>query len=64
MTQSPPGVLTRSVRYQPDAGRLLQHLAAQDLVATVADGSRPLDAVLLESVDIATKASRTTIARQ
>ena len=62
MTQSPPGVLTRSVRYQPDAGRLLQHLAAQDLVATVADGSRPLDAVLLESVDIATKASRTTIA--
>lgn len=64
MTLRPPTVLTRTVRYAHDGGRLLEHLAAAGLIATTDDGSgaRPLDAVLLESVDIATKASRTTIA--
>ena len=64
MTLRPPTVLTRTVRYAHDGGRLLEHLAAGGLIATTDDGSRarPLDAVLLESVDIATKVSRTTIA--
>ena len=64
MTLRPPTVLTRTVRYAHDGGRLLEHLAAAGLIATTDDGSgaRPLDAVLLESVDIATKVSRTTIA--
>lgn len=66
-TASPtsPTVLTRPVRYQSDGGLLLQHLAAADLIATTPDDAgrpRPLDSVLLESVDIATKVSRTTIA--
>ncbi|MBM6979938.1 MAG: anthranilate synthase component 1 [Actinomyces succiniciruminis] len=64
MTLPPPTVLTRSVRYQHDGGTLLEHLARTGLIATTADTGepRPLDTVLLESVDIATKASRTTIA--
>lgn len=64
MTLRPPTVLTRTVRYAHDGGRLLERLAADGLIATTDDGSgaRPLDTVLLESVDIATKASRTTIA--
>ena len=64
MTLRPPTVLTRTVRYAHDGGRLLEHLTAAGLIATTDDGSRarPLDAVLLESVDIATKVSRTTIA--
>ena len=64
MTLRPPTVLTRTVRYAHDGGRLLEHLAAAGLIATTDDGpgARPLDAVLLESVDIATKVSRTTIA--
>lgn len=64
MTLRPPTVLTRTVRYAHDGGRLLEHLAAAGLIATTDDGSgaRPLDTVLLESVDIATKVSRTTIA--
>ena len=65
MTLRPPTVLTRTVRYAHDGGRLLEHLAAAGLIATTTDdgpGARPLDAVLLESVDIATKVSRTTIA--
>ncbi|WP_103061480.1 anthranilate synthase component 1 [Actinomyces qiguomingii] len=64
MTLPQPTVLTRSVRYQDDAGRLLEYLARAGLIATAqdTDGPRPLDAVLLESVDIATKVSRTTIA--
>ena len=65
MTLRPPTVLTRTVRYAHDGGRLLEHLAAAGLIATTTDdgpGARPLDTVLLESVDIATKVSRTTIA--
>ncbi|MBW3070107.1 anthranilate synthase component 1 [Actinomyces sp. 594] len=65
MTLPPPAVLTRSVRYQHDGGTLLEHLARRSLISTTVDVSenpRPLDAVLLESVDIATKVSRTTIA--
>ena len=60
----PPRVVTRAVAYPPDAGRLLEHLARTGLVGTVGvpGGTRPVDAVLLESVDTATKASRTTIA--
>ena len=65
-TGSPTGptVFTRQVRYQSDGGLLLEHLAA-GLIATTPDDAgrpRPLDSVLLESVDIATKVSRTTIA--
>ena len=63
---TPPSVLTRRVRYPQDAGRLLERLAAVGLVATTEDPAtgrrRPVDTVLLESVDIATKVSRTTIA--
>ena len=63
MTLRPPTVLTRTVHYAHDGGRLLEHLAAAGLIATTDDGpgARPLDTVLLESVDIATGASRTTI---
>ena len=63
-TPLPPRVVTRAVAYPPDAGRLLEHLARTGLVGTVGvpGGTRPVDAVLLESVDTATKASRTTIA--
>ncbi|MDO4900606.1 anthranilate synthase component 1 [Actinomyces sp.] len=65
MTPPPPAVLTRSVRYHDDAGRLLEHLARRGVIAATTDPAgnpRPLDAVLLESVDITTKVSRTTIA--
>lgn len=65
MTLPPPTVRTRTVRYHADGGLLLEHLASQGLVATTADSggrARPVDTVLLESVDIATKVSRTTIA--
>lgn len=65
MTPPTPTVLTRRVRYHHDGGLLLERLARSGLVAAVpgADGApRPLDSVLLESVDITTKASRTTIA--
>ena len=71
MTPSPPTgpagltVLTRSVRYHGDGGLLLERLARNGLIRTTADhasAQRPLDAVLLESADIATKTSRTTIA--
>ena len=60
-----PTVETRQVHYQSDGGLLLEHLAATGLIATTSDAAgkaRPLDSVLLESVDIATKVSRTTIA--
>ena len=68
MAPSPPTaptVLTRPVRYHGDGGPLLASLARAGLVATADDapgGRRPVDAVLLESADIATKTSRTTIA--
>ena len=63
-TPLPPRVVTRAVAYPPDAGRLLEHLARTGLVGTVGvpGRTRPVDTVLLESVDTATKASRTTIA--
>ena len=71
MTPSPPTgpagltVLTRSVRYHGDGGLLLERLARNGLIRTTADhasAQRPLDAVLLESADISTKTSRTTVA--
>ncbi len=66
-TVSPP-VLTRSVRYHADGGALLEQLTRSGLLRTIAGpaaqgGSvRPVDCVLLESADITTKASRTTVA--
>ena len=68
MAPSPPTVptvLTRSVHYHSDGGLLLASLARDGLIAAADDapgGPRPVDAVLLESADIATKSSRTTIA--
>ena len=58
-------MLTRPVGYHGDGGLLLERLARNGLIRTTADDAsaqRPLDAVLLESADIATKTSRTTIA--
>ena len=63
-----PTVLTRSVRYHADGGALLELLTRSSLLRTTAGlaaqgGSvRPVDCVLLESADITTKASRTTVA--
>ena len=63
-----PTVLTRSVRYHADGGALLEQMTHSGLLRTTAGpatqgGSvRPLDCVLLESADITTKASRTTVA--
>ena len=63
-----PTVLTRSVRYHADGGALLEQLTRSGLLRTTAGpaaqgGSvRPVDCVLLESADITTKASRTTVA--
>lgn len=63
-----PTVLTRSVRYHADGGALLEQLTRSGLLRTTAGpaaqgGSvRPADCVLLESADITTKASRTTVA--
>ena len=63
-----PTVLTRSVRYHADGGALLERLTRSGLLRTTAGpatqgGSvRPVDCVLLESADITTKASRTTVA--
>lgn len=63
-----PTVLTRSVRYHADGGALLEQMTHSGLLRTAANpatqgGSvRPLDCVLLESADITTKASRTTVA--
>ena len=63
-----PTVLTRSVRYHSDGGALLEQLTRSGLLRTTAGpaaqgGSvRPVDCVLLESADITTKASRTTVA--
>lgn len=61
-----PTVLTRSVRYHADGGALLEQLTRSGLLRTIAgpadEGSaRPVDCVLLESADITTKASRTTV---
>ena len=63
-----PTVLTRSVRYHADGGALLEQLTHSGLLRTTegpaAQGGsvRPVDCVLLESADITTKASRTTVA--
>ena len=62
-----PTVLTRSVRYHADGGALLEQLTHSGLLRTTANPSdkgaaRPVDCVLLESADITTKASRTTVA--
>ena len=63
-----PTVLTRSVRYHADGGALLEQLTRSGLLrttenpATQGGSVRPVDCVLLESADITTKASRTTVA--
>ena len=63
-----PTVLTRSVRYHADGGALLERLTRSGLLrtatgpATQGGSVRPVDCVLLESADITTKASRTTVA--
>lgn len=65
MTPAQPAVLTRPVRYSSDCAALLDGLARSGLITTTpgADGApRPLDTVLLETVDISTGNSRTSIA--
>ena len=65
-----PTVLTRPVRYHADGGAMLEHLTRAGLLRSAgrsaddgeAAGVRPVDCVLLESADITTKASRTTVA--
>ena len=63
-----PTVLTRSVRYHADGGALLEQMTHSGLLrtatgpATQGGSMRPVDCVLLESADITTKASRTTVA--
>lgn len=63
-----PTVLTRSVRYHADGGALLEQLTRSGLLRTTTGPAaqvgpvRPVDCVLLESADITTKASRTTVA--
>lgn len=65
MTPPPPTrhVRIRTVPYVADAAALLTTLADAGLVATTgAQTPRPVDTILLESVDLATHTSRTTIA--
>ena len=63
-----PTVLTRPVRYPSDGGALLEHLTRAGQLRTTRNPTddnaavRPVDCVLLESADITTKASRTTVA--
>lgn len=57
-----PTPLTRTVAYHADGGALLESLMRQGVLRTDSRGSRPVDCVLLESADITTKASRTTVA--
>lgn len=63
-----PTVLKCSVRYHADGGALLEQLTRSGLLRTTAGPAaqggpvRPVDCVLLESADITTKASRTTVA--
>ena len=65
---APPTVLTRPVRYHADGGALLEHLTRAGQLRTTRNPTddnaavRPVDCVLLESADITTKASRTTVA--
>ena len=63
-----PTVLARPVRYPSDGGALLEHLTRAGQLRTTRNPTddnaavRPVDCVLLESADITTKASRTTVA--
>ena len=69
-----PIVLTRQVRYHADGGALLEHLTRTGLLRitgypvggaesdTGNSTVRPVDCILLESADITTKVSRTTVA--
>ena len=65
---APPTVLTRPVRYPSDGGVLLERLTRAGLLRTTRNpadenaAARPVDCVLLESADITTKVSRTTVA--
>ena len=63
-----PVVLTRRVRYPLDSGALVERLAAAGAIATTTDSAasaggprRPGDVALLESADITTGSSRTTV---
>ena len=63
-----PVVLTRRVRYPLDSGALVERLAAAGAIATTTDSAasaggprRPVDVALLESADITTGSSRTTV---
>ncbi|QKD79574.1 anthranilate synthase component 1 [Actinomyces marmotae] len=60
-----PTVLTRGVRCPQDSGALVRRLARAGAIATTADAAggapRPVDLVLLESADITTGSSRTTV---
>lgn len=63
-----PTVLTRPMTYHADGGVVLERLTRAGLLRTTSSPAdknsavRPVDCVLLESADITTKASRTTIA--
>lgn len=57
--ESPPSVSTRTVRYHADAAALLAALANHGLVAT--QNGHPVDTVLLDSADIASRDQLTTI---
>lgn len=60
-----PTVLTRKVHCPDDSGALMRRLVEAGAIATTADGAdgarRPVDVVLLESADITTGSSRTTV---
>ncbi|WP_159625525.1 MULTISPECIES: anthranilate synthase component 1 [unclassified Actinomyces] len=60
-----PTVLTRGVCCPQDSGALVRRLARAGAIATTADAAggapRPVDLVLLESADITTGSSRTTV---
>ncbi|WP_067782828.1 anthranilate synthase component 1 [Actinomyces vulturis] len=57
---TPPVVATRQVSYHPDSTAIVRHLVNQELIASH-DG-RPTDCVVLDSADIASKQSLTSIA--
>ena len=57
--ESPPAVSTRTVRYHADAAVLLAAMADRQLVST--HNGHPVDTVLLDSADIASRDQLTTI---
>ena len=57
--ESPPAVSTRAVRYHADAAVLLAAMADRQLVST--HNGHPVDTVLLDSADIASRDQLTTI---